>query len=380
MPDPRSSATPARRRLFALLSIAIGLLVPLLAAETGLRFLPVKEGIHAAAVNAETPVFRFLPNRDFVWSRDWDLIMVNRGRINNAGFVNDQDYDAAAHTPLVAVIGDSYVEAVMVPYAETVHGRLAAAAAGRGRVYSFGASGAPLSQYLVWAAHARRAYGASGMIFVVVGNDFDESLAKYKTGPGFHLYVQGEGGELELRRSDYRPKWWVRLLLHSALVRYAVYHLQVQDHLPRLFDVAAHAAEERFVGNTSARADSQRLADSRRAVAAFLRDLPDKSDLPPGRVLFLVDGVRYPVDDAPTQAARAASYFVRMREHFIAEAKKRGYGVVDMDPIFFAHWRRHRARFEYPRDGHWNPLAHRLAADAVIRSESFAEIFGRRPQ
>jgi hypothetical protein len=40
--------------------------------------------------------------------------------------VNDQVCDSTATTPLLAVIGDSYVEALMVAYRETLQGRLAA--------------------------------------------------------------------------------------------------------------------------------------------------------------------------------------------------------------------------------------------------------------
>ena len=361
------SLTPGRRRLFATLAVAIGLVVPLLAAEVALRVLPVKVGLQAARVDAANPVFRFEPNRSFVWSRDWDLALVNRGRVNNAGFVNGQDYEAAAPGPLLAVIGDSYVEAAMVPYAETLHGRLAAALAGRGRVYSFGASGAALSQYLAWAAHARRVYGAAAMVFVVVGNDFDESLVTYKVGPGFHLYAETEGGGLRLERSDYRPKAWVRLLLRSALVRYAAYNLQVLEHLPPLVAEAVAAEGTEFLGNTSVLASRERLADSRRAVAAFFRDLPVMSGLTPRHILFVVDGLRYPSDDALTRATRADSYFARMRLHFMAEAARRGYRVVDMDELFFPHWRAHRQSFDYPaRDSHWSPLGHALAAEAVM--------------
>ena len=89
--------------------------------------------------------------------------MLNHRRVNNAGWVNDQDYEHQDVTPLLAIIGDSYIEAMMVPYEQTVYGRLANTLEGRLRVYSFGASGAPLSQYLIWARHAvehyRRARG-----------------------------------------------------------------------------------------------------------------------------------------------------------------------------------------------------------------------------
>ncbi len=362
------------RRLLVLASIGVGILLPLLVAELALRLLPVTRGIQAATVEVGAPIFRFQPNDEFVWSRDWDLIMTNRGRINNAGFVNDQDYDPDAPLPLLAVIGDSYVEAIMVPFAETLHGRLAARIAGRGRVYSFAASGAPLSQYLAWADHARETYRPAGLVMVVVSNDFDESLAKYKTGPGFHLYNQQASGELVLRRTDYRPNPWLRLLLRSALMRYAVYHLKVQYFLPRAFGFAALAAGRPATGGGSL-AGTERIADSRRAVQAFFRDLPVKSGLRPSQILFVVDGLRYPAEDPAARAGQETGYFARMRDYFLCQARGHGYGAIDMDTAFFAHWRQHGERFDWPRDGHWNPLGHRLAAEQVERSGLLRNIF-----
>jgi hypothetical protein len=52
----------------------------------------------------------------------------------------------------------------MVPYAKTLYGRLAKALDGRLRVYRFGASGAPLSQYLIWVGYAVREYGARAVV------------------------------------------------------------------------------------------------------------------------------------------------------------------------------------------------------------------------
>src|SRR5262249_4657998 len=115
-------------------------------AELVLRFLPVATWLHPLSVTAENPVLHFTPNRDFVYSKRWDMIMANRGHVNNAGFVNDRDYRLEDAKPLLAVVGDSFIEATMVPFPETMHGRLAEALDRQLRVYSFAASGAPLSQ------------------------------------------------------------------------------------------------------------------------------------------------------------------------------------------------------------------------------------------
>src|SRR5204862_5996029 len=131
----------------------------LLAAEIALRFLPVSTGLRSTPVTAADPVLHFTPNRPFVNSLGWNMHNVVHGRVNNAGFVNEQDY-VRDGPPLIAVIGDSFIETQMVPYAESLQGRLAAALKDRFRVYSFAGSGAPLSQYLIWAGFAVREYGA----------------------------------------------------------------------------------------------------------------------------------------------------------------------------------------------------------------------------
>ena len=138
-------AQKTKTLVFAVATIALSIMLFLGLAEVALRFLPVATGLRTMAVTQQSPVFRLMQNQDYVYSRDWNFSLANRGRVNNAGFVNAQDY-ARNGAPLLAVIGDSYIEALMVPYARTVHGRTAVALEGNCRVYSFAASGAPLSQ------------------------------------------------------------------------------------------------------------------------------------------------------------------------------------------------------------------------------------------
>lgn len=106
------------------------------------------------------------------------------------------------------------------------------------------------------------------------------------------------------------------------------------------------------------------MAASRAAIAAFFRDLPAYARLAPRRVLFVLDGFRYPA----TAEASRGTYFDQMRRLFIDRATALGYATIDMDGPFFARHRQTGERFEWPRDGHWNPLGHELAAKAVLES------------
>ncbi|MCC6470433.1 MAG: hypothetical protein IT563_19090 [Alphaproteobacteria bacterium] len=370
--------TRRREALLAGASMLVGFALFLVLAEVALRFLPVASGLRTLPVTADQPVMHFAPDRPFVFSSGWDFAMVNRGRVNNAGFVNDQDYRRDDPRPLVAVIGDSYVEAAMVPFAETMHGRLAKALAPQSRVYSFGASGAPLSQYLVWARHAVQAYGAIALAINVVGNDFDESHVAYGTGPGFWRYAPRSDGSLALVLFEYRPGLLHRLAQHSALARYLAFNLHagpqmLERAVGMLVGSAKAAAPDQaqgFAGNTSADSSPARLAASEAAIAAFLRDLPAMTGLPPGRVVFTIDGFRNPA--AAEQGA--GSYFDRMRRAFIAKAGEAGFETIDLDPFFFARYARTHEAFNYPRDGHWNAAGHDVAAQALLGSQTLARL------
>ena len=298
-----------------------------------------------------------------------------RGRVNNAGFVNDQDY-VRDGLPLIAVIGDSFIEAQMVPYAESLQGRLAAALKDKFRVYSFAGSGAPLSQYLIWAGYAVKEYGARAVVINVVGNDFDESLSAYRLGPGFWQYAPDANGTLQLKLNPHAAGTLISLARHSALARYFIINLGIQNKLfairwlgELIFGTQAQGAP-RYAGNTDASIDERRVTDSLAAIDALLRDVPERIGLPPDRVLFTLDGFRY------ADAARdgAGTYFDLMRRAFMEKAAALGYEVIDLDTRFIPRQARTGESFEFTDDNHWNAAGHDVAAQAVLDSKLLARL------
>jgi hypothetical protein len=352
------------------------LFLPLAVMEGVFRLLPVNSGLGTQPVNAEQPVLHFAPGRDFTYSKGWDFALINRGRINQAGFVNDQDYQPQAKTPLLAVMGDSYVESLMVPYGKTLQGRLAAQVEGTGRVYSFAASGAPLSQYVAWADHARQTYQPQAMAFVIIGNDFDESLLAYKQAPGFHYYAQADDGSLHLQRVDYQPGIVRTLAASSALIRYVLFNLNGAEALQALAaprPSAPNASLPAYVGNTDASLAEPRLSRSKAAVDAFFRDLPAASGLASQNILFLLDGLR---QAAHVTEQAEQSYFQHMRAYFAQQARQRGYEVQDLQPRFLAQEQADGRRFDFgTTDAHWNENGHQVAAQAVLDSRLFRHLF-----
>jgi hypothetical protein len=348
------------------------------ALELAMRLLPVREPLEAQPVTASNPYLHFSPNRDVLFSAGWNFEIVNRVHVNNYGFVNDQDYDRHAGTPLLAVIGDSYVEATQVPYRQSMHGRLAAYTGSRARVYSFASSGSPLSQYLGYAQFARDEFRPQALVIAIIGNDFDESLVEYTSAPGFHYFRQTANGDFTLELVPFSPSMLHRALRKSALARHIHGNGRITAAKRRVDGLFGGSAPA-YVGNVSAEVDASRLKKSQAAVDYFLDALPRRSGIAPDRIVFVVDGMRPHLYDPRTLEEAEASYFGLMREHFMKAADARGYLVADLQPRFLARHARDGIRFEWDIDSHWNAYGHEEAAAAVVATGIAQKLFTSTP-
>lgn len=349
----------------AMFTVVGSVLFSLLIIEIALRFLPVCSSMQKLPVDQHNPILRFPSNQRFTYAKGWNFEILNYGRFNNYGFVNNQDYQSNPEDLLLAVIGDSYVEALMVPYEQSLQGRLAELYKGKGKVYSFGISGSQLAQYVAMAEYVWREFHPQGLVFVIIGNDFDESLVQVRS--GLHLFKRhSQDQSLSLIRTDYQPTALETILKHSAVVRYLWSTVGVGGltRLPQWFT----RSEVLYVGNTSRDASLERVRDSRLVVDSFFSELSRRVELEPARIQFVVDGMR-PQLYSPEDLLKAqGSYFDLIRQYFIETAILKGYEVIDLQSPFIARHDKDGARFEFPTDGHWNGLGHQVAADAVSAS------------
>lgn len=334
--------------------------------------LPVADSLMTLPVNATNPVIRFKEDRDVIWSRGPNFSIVTKKHVNNYGFLNDQNYSPEEKSPLLAIIGDSYVEAFQVENENTMHGILSQETVGKGRVYSFGASGSPLSTYLAYANYATSKLNSNALVFIIVGNDFDESLTKYKNAPGFHYFSDG----LDLVRVDYQPTLIKRLSRQSALIRYLILNMQLNwQSMKNIFNNDTGNDEEQYVGNTPAVFDEGRISDSKRAVDRFYEELPLQTFLGREKILFVIDGMRPHLYNPMRLMNANGSYFDLMRKYFIEVAVAKGYEVIDMQTIFIKKHESEGIRFEFPSDAHWNKAGHNLVAMKIKASDVYNSLF-----
>ena len=179
-----------------------------------------------------------------------------------------------------------------------------------------------------------------------------------------------------MRLNPYQAGTLISLARHSALARYVIINLGIQNRLfgirplgELIFGKSANAAP-RYAGNTDASADKKRVQDSLAAIDAFLRDIPERVGLPTDRVLFTLDGFRY----ADAAQAGAGTYFDLMRRAFMEKAAPLGYEVIDLDTRFIPRHARTGESFEFYEDNHWNAAGHEVAAQAVMESKLLARL------
>jgi hypothetical protein len=342
--------------------LAICAVLTLLLMEGILRFFPVRQVPHTAELSDASPIPRHVENMSGIWSRDWNFSIVNRININNYGYVNAVTYDKHDTSPLVAVIGDSFVAALMVPHAETFHARLAAHFGGNVRVYSFGLSGAPLATYLKLAQFVEQEFNPDYIIFTIITNDYDESYFKYKRFPAFYYFYPRPDGSLYLDKADFFITPWRRNLVRSSrLMAYLTQNVQIRDRIKDLIQGGKELVRDHPY-------DIKRLAESKNAIDFFMEQLQQTVTLDKTRILFVVDAVDEFIYDDNVDLDSRPGFELSLNTFFIIRARRLHYPLVSLQDIFAAHYRQHGQRFDYPSDGHWNPMAHEIVSDSILQS------------
>jgi hypothetical protein len=323
-------------------------------------------------------VVRFAPNQEGVWRVRNEI--AGAYRINAQGWnsgVGDYTGARRADVDRIAVVGDSYVEAVEVAntasLGEALGSALEDAGGGATEVYRFGISGAPLSQYVHMVEREVVGYRPDWIVVVVIHNDFDESYrfvqGRYRSS---FMKFQIEHGEVV---GEDPPTPWqagaFETLRRLATVRFLLYRWQVRPQA--LVDLFLARGDGGGGGDTpyAANVEIGRVLAERREVEAVAdhaaRRLQALAEGIGARLLMVMDGDRYAIyggdDESPA---------LELNRLMADAAARHGIPFVDLHPVFAAHWAAHGERFNFATDSHWNELGHAIAGMAVaerIRAE-----------
>jgi len=409
-----------KRLLLNLVAICLGLAIIPIALEIGLRFSPVFSGM---PVNRASAVYSFTPNTTIVSSANWDMSHARQRQVNNAGFISDQAYENTSQTPLIAIVGDSYIEAMQVDYPDTAEANLLTKCSPNARVYSFGAQFAPLSQYLSWVQYIGQTYQPKVIVVNIVGNDFDESLLSHQLEinhggvPGMQFFDFSTGSAQMVRVPFQNESLFKQALRHSVLAQYLVRNVGVVNifndyrasfsslgkaddqakkpapasnqnpiapsppNTPAASSIAVtptigNVATEKkisqapipseYVGNAKRAYTPEKLQLSKKAVDTFLKQLPQAANLPAGSIVLSVDAER-PLIYTSEGQNDIDSFFSVMRQYLLAQAKVQGFIVLDLRPAMITQFSANGKRFEFDDDNHWNARGHQLMAQELYQ-------------
>lgn len=322
------------------LALLTGMICAIAAAEATLRLLPVVSGLANPPVTREAPVVRYRPEAAYSYSRGWDMRQAQRGSFNSLGY---PDREIAPHKPVFAIIGDSYIEALMIRQGERLSDVLNAKA-GVDRFASFGVSGADLPDYLVTARWLKRTMPLEGAAFVITDGDVAHSVQAKRRG----FWYAARDGQLRLNgNADFTVR---NALDHSALATYLLYNLKfgpamigaafapAAQALPAIRGLPGEAGARRFV-----------------AEAAALQ----RSGV---RVMLVLDADRVAIYQGRASALPEMTMLARL-------GREAGIEVIDLAPVFADTYRIDRKRFDFGKaDSHWNGYGHRIVAQAIERA------------
>jgi hypothetical protein len=348
------------------LGVMASALVTFLALEGGLRMLPVVGGVHRADPQSDHASARLEPHREYTNSMGWDLRHVVHGRTNESGFLSPHEYVAGRRA--VALLGDSFVEAQMLRYEESLAGHLDALWKGRARTYNFGLSGASLPHYLGMAKEMGARFRFDAAVIVVTPGDYVEGFERQE---GLYSWDQASPGDLIELVPASRRGGLQRMARELATVRYVRSNMKLS--LGRMLPAPPKVCAPGLL----TAADRERLS-------RYVTALPEALGLAPARAVLVFNAstgdVYERVDRGRQVKARCPDLDTQAIIHLRELALARGMKIVDVGPALERHYRMHRRRLDFsPVDAHWNGLASSVIADEVYEALAPRRMHARRP-
>jgi hypothetical protein len=342
----------------ALTSIVLALAALVLGLELLLRLLPVSTATMVAD-HLGVGIPTVPPHHRWTMATGWDLRNAQTLQANAQGFSARQDF--VPNPQAVALIGDSFVEASMLPADQRLDAQLEARLVGR-PVYAMGSPGSSLLDYghrLRWAVSQ---FGVREAVIFMERLD----VAQSRCGSGNVKSLCWRADEDRVVPvTEPEPSPLKRVLRHSALAQYLLSQLRLDART--LWANAVHQArpaQGHEVGQRRsappAPLSTQPLSEAERAeidriASLFFAQLEGL----PVRVVLVVDASRADLKRGDTGSGVA-------RDHFIGLARAHGLTVVDLAPVFAEHLRRSPLALEVgPYDGHLNGLGLALVAEAT---------------
>lgn len=318
-----------------------GLLILL---EITFRFVLPASEMPYYAFHRETNVLNYDLNkqRDGLYTFGSFAEIQERWHVNNMGWISNHDYQSNGAKPVIAVIGNSYVEAFQVDPERTVARDLQRKVGDGYAVYSFGVSGSHLSQYLQISRYVRNTFHPQVMIFNIVDDDIPGSLFAQGNKPGNTYFIAGPSSvsEVVLPYTPSKGEFYRK----SALLRYA-----------RL--------NSGFWGSGKVDTASVPVVKHDSPYSAALTEYAFstiRQENPDTRVVIVLDAPRQTIyRGLPLDKDRQIRMIVS------TASSRNGFHLVDLTEPMARLYEKNHQRFDFINNGHWNEYGHQVVSDQI---------------
>lgn len=339
--------------LFILLELFFRFVIP--AAEIAQPFFDKKELIYRFDTNSK---------KEGLYTIGKAAQQRGHWRINNYGWNSSIDYVSQRDKKLIAIIGDSQIEAYQVDVDKSYPSILRKKIGDNYDVYSFGRSGAPLSQYLHYSRYVNRLFNPDILLFNIVHNDFDESV--FQLNPSDIHWLTLNVNDSIVTENKPKPNhsfsqynWKKRIIKKSALFRY----LYVNLHLSRTiynFRIRKNN-QEKFNANVEVTKIEDNKSLIKKSVDYILGKLLDEN--PNKRIIFIFDAPRNDIYNNTLENSNILFLHDILEKYCL----KYGFEYIDLTLPMENDYKKNQIKFNSDIDGHWNEYGHSFVYKQILK-------------
>lgn len=286
-----------------------------------------------------------------------------RWSINRDGWNSPIEYEKEkSNKTRVAVIGDSYIEALQVDNDQTLQYLLQEKSNQKIESFGFGISGAPLSQYLNVARYVESEFNPDIFVFMLIHNDFDESIIHLHPNKRKFLTFENKNNsweELQAYKSpnSFKAKLYRKVLMKSALFRYLWINLKVSA-VREKFKKTDN--QQTFAANVEINSIEDNFVQIEEVTRIILAKI--HKELQHKRVILLMDAPRKSIYNGLNLENDPAFKLNTLVQKITDELQME---FIDLSQKFEFDYKINQKKFEFSNDFHWSQYGHKVVSDTL---------------
>lgn len=278
--------------------------------------------------------------------------------INSTGWNADEEYVPSNKRtkPLVAIIGDSYIEGFSVDQKHHLSAYIKSFTNNTYDVYEFGTSGVNMAQFISVFNYIQHEFTPEIVLFFINEGDLRESVSGLASSPNNLQFLITPKNISSVVPAPYQVVSWKRLVRKSAFVRYLFFYFQFKLKVPELHFLREKKSED----------EAQKKEDQDKLMQIAANKIIDSlvSINRHSRILFILHPNRGSIYNLPKTMPSAIKE-IEIVKQACAEKEIR---YIDLNVSFYSDYLLHKKKFNFAYDWHWNNYGNEVASKAIAQS------------